>query len=257
MKMRKFLSVFKWFILIAALLLLLGPPILKHLNQNKDERKINALVENPVAIELEDLQALNDHFINTQAEDPFDEKGNLKVKTIEPTPSTKEPQSENGTKALEEALRNLDYVNAAVILPKIGMKIPVYYGTGYDVLAIGAGFIEGTSLPTGKKGEHAFIAAHRGTYYVKTFHDLGKFEVKDRFSLLLGNILFIYEVNKVEIIQPWKFNPNEQQPDKSLLTLYTCDPIPSFENRLLVTGELISIQQINPNTNLDSITLAK
>ena len=87
------------------------------------------------------------------------------------------------------------------------------------------------------------------------FVDVGKLE-SDRFSLL-GDILFVYEVNEIKIIRPWEFDAFSNHPEKSLLTLFTCDPIPTFENRLLITGELISIEKINPDSDLDELTLIK
>lgn len=258
--MRKFLSVFKWVILAVAVLLLLGPTVLKRINQTRDEKKILSLVQNPVPVEIEELQAANLAIeeSHNQAEDPFDERGKAKQQTQTKTRSlVKTPIIDERALELIEALRDLDHVNAAIIIPKIDVKAPVYYGTSHDVLSIGTGFIEGTALPFGKKGEHAFIAGHRGTYYVKTFVDVGELELKDRFSLLLGNILFVYEVKEIQIIRPWEFDPFTNDPEKSLLTLFTCDPIPTFENRLLITGELVSIDKINTDSDLDGLTLAK
>lgn len=259
--MRKFLSVFKWFILAVAILLLLGPTVLKGINQIRDEKKVESLVQNPFSIEIEALQAANSVIEESHdhAEDPFDEQGKVKQRYPAETSPSGEQAVDMDLEALKliAALRNIDHVNAAIIIPKIDVKAPVYYGSGHDVLSIGTGFIEGTALPFGKKGEHAFIAGHRGTYYVKTFVDVGKLELKDRFSLLLGDILFVYEINEIKIIRPWEFNPFTSDPEKSLLTLFTCDPIPTFENRLLITGEIISIEKISTDSNLDEITLMK
>lgn len=258
--MRKFLSAFKWVILVVAVLLLLGPTVLKRINQIRDEKKILSLVQNPVPVEIDELQAANLAIEEShhQAEDPFDERGKARQRAQTGSGSSKKtPVTDKSVLKLVEVLRDLDHVNAAIIIPKIDVKAPVYYGSSHDVLSIGTGFIEGTALPFGKKGEHAFIAGHRGTYYVKTFVDVGELALKDRFSLLLGNILFVYEVNEIKIIQPWEFDPFTNDPEKSLLTLFTCDPIPTFENRLLITGELVSIDRINTDSDLDGLTLAK
>ncbi len=258
--MRKFLSVFKWVILAVAVLLLIGPTVLKSINQARDEKKILTLVQNPMSIEIEDLQAANIAIEGSHslAEDPFDEHGKAKKQNLtEQDPFSGSAEQNDKALKLIEVLRDIDHVNAAIIIPKIDVKAPVYYGTSHDILSIGTGFIEGTALPFGRKGEHAFIAGHRGTYYVKTFVDVGKLELYDRFSLLLGDILFVYEVNEIKIIRPWEFDAFSNHPEKSLLTLFTCDPIPTFENRLLITGELISIEKINPDSDLDELTLIK
>lgn len=257
--MRKFLSIFKWVLLGVAVLLLLGPTVLKSINQIRDKKKIEDLVHNPLSIELEDLQAINTVIEENQsfAEDPFDEHGKVKEQLSAETSPEKRQTADTAALKLMADLRDIDHVNAAIIIPKIDVNAPVYYGSGHDILSIGTGFIEGTALPFGKKGEHAFIAGHRGTYYVKTFVDVGKLVLQDRFSLLLGDILFVYEINEIKIIRPWEFDPFTSDPGKSLLTLFTCDPIPSFENRLLITGELISIEKISATSNLDELTLAE
>lgn len=44
-----------------------------------------------------------------------------------------------------------DGVMAYIEIPKIHVNLPIYHGVSEDVLAKGAGHIEGTSLPIGGK----------------------------------------------------------------------------------------------------------
>ena len=49
-----------------------------------------------------------------------------------------------------------------VEIPKINVKLPIYYGTSEDVLSRGVGHIENSSLPVGGKGTHSILTGHRG-----------------------------------------------------------------------------------------------
>ena len=55
-----------------------------------------------------------------------------------------------------------DGVMAYIEIPKIHVNLPIYHGVSEDVLAKGAGHIEGTSLPIGGKNRHSIVCAHRG-----------------------------------------------------------------------------------------------
>lgn len=251
--MKKFFSIFKWFVLAAALLMIFGPFVLKWITARRDEQQIQTSIRLEKSVDLDKLQALND-LLNTNPQlwqDPFDANNTAKT----PGPTQTLPVADDRLLTLLDSLRSTDTVNAAVIIPRIGVKVPVYYGTGLDVLARGAGILEGTALPSGKLGQHSVIASHRGTYYAKTFHDLGLMEEGDQFSLLMYNVLLIYRVNRVKIVPPWGFDVNDFDTTKSELTLYTCDPIPSFENRLLVKGELIHVYEVKMGEDLNALTL--
>ncbi len=58
--------------------------------------------------------------------------------------------AEQNDKALKliEVLRDIDHVNAAIIIPpKIDVKAPVYYGTSHDILSIGTGLLRARRCP--------------------------------------------------------------------------------------------------------------
>lgn len=47
-------------------------------------------------------------------------------------------------------------------IEKIDCYLPIYYGTDDAVLQVGAGHMEGSSLPVGGESTHAIISGHRG-----------------------------------------------------------------------------------------------
>ena len=53
-------------------------------------------------------------------------------------------------------------VIGTVEIPKIKVNMPVYHGTDSDVLNVGAGHIEDSSLPVGGNNTHTVLTGHRG-----------------------------------------------------------------------------------------------
>lgn len=71
---------------------------------------------------------------------------------------------------------NDDEVMGIVEIPKIDVELPIYHTTDEEVLEIGAGHLEGSSLPVGGESTHAVISAHRGLPSATLFTDLDKLE---------------------------------------------------------------------------------
>ena len=53
-------------------------------------------------------------------------------------------------------------IMGTVLVPGIGVELPIRHGTSEPVLAVGAGHLYGTSLPVGGEGTHAVVTGHRG-----------------------------------------------------------------------------------------------
>ena len=155
--------------------------------------------------------------------------------------------------ALVRELSDSPHLTAALLIPAIDLKIPVYYGTSEAVLSRGSGVVEGTFVPTGAVGEHSLIAAHRGTYYHRTFHDLGEVQMGDQFVLINAEKMLSYEVVLIRVVPPYELNAIQINEDLNLVTLVTCDPIPTYINRLLVTGKLISSKPLPPGSTLEDL----
>lgn len=52
-------------------------------------------------------------------------------------------------------------IMGTVLVPKIGVELPIRHGTSEPVLAVGAGHLYGTSLPVGGTGSHTVVTGHR------------------------------------------------------------------------------------------------
>ena len=70
-------------------------------------------------------------------------------------------------------------VMGVIVIPKISVKLPIYHGTEEDVLAVGAGHMEGSALPVGGENTRCVITGHRGLPNSKLFTRLDELKKED------------------------------------------------------------------------------
>lgn len=121
-------------------------------------------------------------------------------------------------------------------IPKAGIKMIIYHGTDDEVLAIGAGHLQGTSLPIGGPSTHAVITAHSGMKTMKAFDNLRKLEEGDIFYITTLGRKLKYVVEQVETILPYETDSLEIVKGEDRVTLVTCTPYGINDHRLLVHG---------------------
>lgn len=124
-----------------------------------------------------------------------------------------------------------------VTIKKIRVKLPIYHGTSSDVLAAGAGHLEGSSLPVGGARTHAIITGHRGLPAATLFSDLDKLDVGDTFTITVLNQTLTYQVDKISIVEPEDASLLYIPDDGDYVTLLTCTPYSVNTERLLVRGK--------------------
>lgn len=130
-----------------------------------------------------------------------------------------------------------------VEIPKIDVCLPIFHGTSDDVLKMGAGHLEGSSLPVGGASTHAVISAHTGINSSKMFSDLTEMKKGDLFFIrVLGNTL-AYRVCRIEVIEPEDTQNLVIEEGKDLVSLITCTPYGTNTQRLVVTGERTEYSQ--------------
>ncbi len=136
---------------------------------------------------------------------------------------------------------NGDEVMGIVEIPKIDVELPIYHTTDEEVLQIGAGHLEGSSLPVGGESTHAVISAHRGLPSAKLFTDLDQMAEGDVFYLHILDETLAYEVDQ---ILPMVDKDDTEaltealaiEEGKDYVTLFTCTPYGVNTHRLLVRG---------------------
>ena len=89
-----------------------------------------------------------------------------------------------------------------VEIPKIGVDLPIYHGTGADSLDRGTGHLLGSSLPVGGESTHTIITGHSGMASQKMFTDLEKLRERDIFYLHVLDETLAYEVREIHTVLP-------------------------------------------------------
>ena len=146
---------------------------------------------------------------------------------------------------------NLDYLDilnigngiiGSIEIPQIDVNLPIYHGTNDDVLNIGTGHVEDSSMPVGGINTHTVITGHSGLPSNKLFTRLDELKEKDIFYICVLDEILAYEIDTIETVLPE--NADYQIEDgKDLATLVTCTPYGINTHRLLVTGHRIQYDQ--------------
>lgn len=122
-------------------------------------------------------------------------------------------------------------------VPVIDVTLPIYHTTDDSVLQIGAGHMEGTSLPVGGSNTHTVLSAHSGMSGSRMFSDLDKVSAGDLVILKVLGETLAYEVTGSEVVLPSAVDKIQIEGDKDLVTLITCVPYGVNTHRLLVRAE--------------------
>lgn len=124
-----------------------------------------------------------------------------------------------------------------IVIPDLDVNTIVVEGTTLSALEAGAGHYEDTALPC-EQGNSA-IAGHRTTYG-KPFASIDALGAGDRITLVTPVGRCTYRV----VGEPWITHPEDfgvlRQGDGSALTLTTCHPPGSADQRLIVRARLVS-----------------
>lgn len=130
-------------------------------------------------------------------------------------------------------------VMGILVIPGIGVRLPVYHGTEERVLQKGAGHLLGSALPVGGESTHCCISAHRGLPDKRMFTNLDQLAIGDCFFLeVLGETL-AYRICGIETVRPEETEALAMEPGRDLVTLITCTPYGINTHRLYVHGERI------------------
>ena len=149
----------------------------------------------------------------------------------------------------EDGISYLDLVDVGesigfIEIPKIDVYLPIYSGTGEDVLQKGVGHLAESSYPIGGTSTHSVLTGHRGLPSAVLFTDLDKLEVGDTFRITVLDKTFIYEVDQIKTVLPDDVSDLLIDEEKELCTLVTCTPYGINSHRLLVRGHRIESEDM-------------
>jgi sortase A len=129
-----------------------------------------------------------------------------------------------------------------IAIPKIGVNQVFVEGVNVDDLRKGPGHYPATQLP-GHEGNSA-IAGHRTTYGAP-FGDLDQLVIGDEIKLATVQGKFTYKVTEQRVVDPSEVSVLDPTPDPArpghdlaTLTLTTCNPKYSAEQRLIIKAQL-------------------
>lgn len=162
-----------------------------------------------------------------------DDAGSVGVPVVEappavPVESQNIPVLENG-----DALARIE-------IPRIGVSDIVVAGIDTGDLKKGPGHFPDTPLP-GQLGNSA-IAGHRTTYG-QPFHNVDQLQIGDdiQVTTLSGN--FTYKVTGTQIVSPSDYQViSTTDPTKATITLVSCHPKWTAQQRIIITGELAATE---------------
>lgn len=130
-----------------------------------------------------------------------------------------------------------------VEIPSIEVFLPVYEGTGAEVLERGIGHLEGSSLPLGGADTHCVLSGHTGLNRAKLFTDLTLVEEGDVFYLQIPGETLAYEVDRIRVAEPEDVSELGIRDGEDLVTLVTCTPYGINSHRLLVRGSRVPYRE--------------
>ena len=138
-----------------------------------------------------------------------------------------------------DELLAFDDIMAYIEIPAIDVYLPIYHGTSEEVLLIGAGHLENTSLPAGGQSTHAVISAHCGLPSARLFTDHHLLKEGSLFRIHVLDQTLTYQVYGIDTVDPQDSSSLFIREGEDLVTLITCTPYGKNTHRLLVHGRRV------------------
>lgn len=138
---------------------------------------------------------------------------------------------------------NGDGVMGRIVIPSIGVNLPVAHGTEGAGMDRGVGHVVNTSLPVGGASTHAVLAGHTGLPSAVIFDKLDQLSVGDYFVIQVLGEDHAYRVTSTEVVLPDDTTSLGVQDGKDLVTLVTCTPYGVNSHRLLIHAERCEVPQ--------------
>ncbi len=127
-----------------------------------------------------------------------------------------------------------------IFIPKISLDQKIWFGDSPWLVNKGVWHIPKSSTPD--KGSNTVLVGHRFTYKdPAVFYHLDKVEVDDPIVVAYGGKLYNYKVRETKIVNPTDVYV-EDATQESILTLYTCHPVWSTRQRLVVIASLEGVE---------------
>jgi sortase A len=124
-----------------------------------------------------------------------------------------------------------------LVIPSLNMQEAIYEGNSEAVLMKGVWHRPFTSSPD--KGGNTVLSGHRYTYAgAAEFYHLDKIRQGDSVIMYWQGKKYQYTVKMVREVPP-EATEIEAPTNEATLTIYTCTPLWTAKNRLIITAELV------------------
>lgn len=135
-------------------------------------------------------------------------------------------------------------VDNTLVIPGIQVDNQVVEGADISALAVN-GVWRRPQTSTPDKGGNTVMVAHRFSYSdPATFYHLDKVEVGEQFAVWWEGKEYIYKVFDISIVPPSAIEI-EAPSDEPIVTLYTCTPVWTASDRLVVKAHLVNTEILN------------
>ncbi len=128
--------------------------------------------------------------------------------------------------------------DSRLVIPAIHLDEPIVVGD--DPANIDKGVWHRPNTSTPDLGSNTVLVGHRWDYGRTTavFYNLDKLKTGDLFALWWDGKEYVYRVSGHKIVEPTAVEV-EDPTGKPMVTLYTCTPIWTAKQRLVVTADLV------------------
>lgn len=133
--------------------------------------------------------------------------------------------------------------NLRLVIPSLDRDVLVQNNVDTESLRSGPGLYEYSQLPAPDTNANVSIAGHRDIEGAE-FYYIDRLTDGDLMYLVYQEKVYIYQYESTQIIQSDDWNPIACK-DYPCLTLTSCDPIGTFINRIVVTGRLVDVWEMN------------
>lgn len=128
-----------------------------------------------------------------------------------------------------------------LVVPSLNLQQQIHEGTSEAVLTQGLWHRPHTSSPD--KNSNTVIAGHRFTYSdPAVFYHLDKIKPGDEIIVYWNMKKYVYKTTVTKEVSPNDLGIEKPTKDP-ILTLYTCTPLWTSKNRLVVQANLIGVDQ--------------
>ncbi len=144
-----------------------------------------------------------------------------------------EENGEGGNQNLNEAPED-----NRLVLPSIALDKEIVVGEDPSNVHLGAWHRPRSSTPN--KGGNTVIVGHRFSYNSPaTFYHLDKVGIGDTFAIWWEGREYVYRVRQTRVVDASAIEI-EENTDEPIATLYTCTPVWTAQDRLVIVGELLN-----------------